>query len=217
MLIESLEGRAMLSVSPFDAAVIADRAKIAAELQKFQSDCSNATATILADANTLASADLKQSKTLAPLFKTLHSDVSAMLAQLKADNLAESAAVTKDESVVDAELQKITADKGNPKALKADYIVLRSDRIQLQNDEVAGLNARLATRQADYGKLFNDLSAIATAVSNDSGDTAQLKADVSKFLSDRTNVLNTLEGDLNALIADRMQLISDLNALQNQG
>jgi len=216
MFVEMLEVRALMSVSPVDSQVAADRAQIKTDLQKFESDCTAVTTTLQADIQALAAADLKQDKTLAPLFKTFHSDVNSMLSQLKADNLAEGSAVTKDQAVIVAELEKIAADQGNKKALEADYIVLRADRIQLQNDEIAGLDSRLSTRQTDYNTLFNDLNKITSALASDTGASAALKADVNRFLGDRTRALDTLDGDLNKLVADRTKLVTDLTAEQNQ-
>jgi hypothetical protein len=157
---------------------------------------------------------VKQDTILAPLFKTLRTDVTNMQAQLAADRLAESNAVLADENVVVAEMNKIAADHGNATALKADHTALVSDRIKLQDDEIAGLNSRLATRQADYTTISADIGAIAAAVQNDAGASAQVKADVAKFTTDRTNALNAFEGDLQKLIADRGKLVTDLTALQ---
>jgi hypothetical protein len=216
MFFEPLESRALLSASAVNATILADRLQIQNDLIQFKSDCIEYTNTLIADCAALQADDLKQDATLAPLFKTLHTDVANMQTQLKADNLAECSAVLKDQSVIVNEEEQILTDKGNPTKLKADKAALLTDRIQLQTDEITGLNTRLATRQADYTKLFADLSAITTAIGSDSGASAKLKADVTKFTDDRTDALNTIEGDIQKLITDRTKLVTDLTALQNQ-
>ncbi len=86
----------------------------------------------------------------------------------------------------------------------------------MQNDEVAGLTARVSTRETAYNKIFADLTAIGTAVQTDSTATDQMKADVQTFVTDATNGLNTMDSDLHRLINDRKQLVADLTAIQSQ-
>jgi hypothetical protein len=198
------------------AQVAADRLQVDADLLKFKSDCVACTAALLTDRQALQADDVRKDATLAPLFKTMRSDVQQMQVQLASDRLAESSAVLQDESAVVTELEKMIADKGNKTAMASDKSQLLADRIQLQNDEIAGLNARVMTRENDYSKIFADLQNIATAVQNESGVSSQVVTDVRKFITDRTNCMNTLEGDLNTLIAARTQLVTDLTAMQNQ-
>jgi hypothetical protein len=99
-----------------------------------------------------------------------------------------------------------------PNKHKADKAVLVQDQIQLQNDEIAGLNSRLKTRKDDYTTLFNDLSAIVTALGSDTNASPALQAAVTQFTTDRTNSLNTLATDLQTIINDRTTLVSALQA-----
>jgi hypothetical protein len=203
-------------MSPVSQAVAADRAQINADLLQFKADVASACVTLLKDCQALQLADLKGDATLAPLFTTLHTNVTQMQQQLQADCLAQSSAVLKDQSVIVAELKQIVVDKGNPTALKADKAALLADRIALQNDEIAGLNARIATRQSDYATIFGDLQAITTAVGNDTNASPALVAAANTFTTDRGNILNAMSKDLTKLQADRTQLVTDLTAMQSQ-
>jgi hypothetical protein len=212
MLFDTLESRMLMSASPVSQQVTADRLVVQAALAQFKSDCINSTLTLMADCDALKAAGLSSDTTLTPLFKQFHTDAKAMRASLKADNLAEDAAVLQDESVIDEQLLKILGDAGNPTQRKADKAVLVQDQIQLQNDEIAGLNSRLKTRKDDYTTLFNDLSAIVTALGSDTNASPALQAAVTQFTTDRTNSLNTLATDLQTIINDRTTLVSALQA-----
>jgi hypothetical protein len=214
MFMESLESRTLMSASAIDSQIAADRLVIKEDFLTFKSDIFAARATIIADLAQLKADDVGQDSTLAPLIKTFHTDARAMHEALLVERLNEGAKVNADEATIVTELIQIQADKGNKTALQADRAQLLTDRIQLQTDEVNGLNNRIATRQADYTTLSNDLQAIATAVDNDSNASAQVMADVNKFVTDRTNILNTLTADLTALSSARSQLITDLEALE---
>jgi hypothetical protein len=131
---------------------------------------------------------------------------------LDLDKLTESAAVLNDESVIDTELVKYAQDSGNEAARTADRIQLRKDHIQLQTDEIAGLNARLTTRETEQTALTNDLNAITTALGSDTNASAVLKTAVSTFVTDRTSSLVLFETDLKAVVAARTQLAADLTA-----
>jgi len=216
MFIESLENRTLFTVSPVSSAVATDLTLVHSDLLKFKADCLANTATILADVQALKADDVQKDAVLAPLFQTLHGDLESMWAALKADRLTEKSNVLRDESTIVTDLEQFNADKGNAADLKTDRANLIAAHIQLQNDEIAGLNARLATRQADCTTLFNDMTAITNAIGSDANATAQVKADVGKFVTDRTNCLDTIEGDLQKLIADRSNLVTAMTAMQSQ-
>jgi hypothetical protein len=212
MFLETLESRAMLSATAFNTQVLQDRLAVDSALLKFKSDTVSITIALVNDSGALQAADLKQDTTLAPLFKQLHKDVKTMRSGLKSDLLNESSAVLKDESVVVAELAKYVSDNGNETARKADRVQLRKDRIQLQNDEIAGLNARLTTRQTYQTKLTDDLNAITTALGTDTGASQALQTAVNQFTTDRTSSLTTLQSDLTGIINARTKLAADLAA-----
>ena len=136
-------------------------------------------------------------------------------ATLLSDRLTERANVLHDESVIVAELRKMVLDRNNPTALAGDKQVLPSDRIKLQTDMTAGLDKRIADRQAAFNTIFNDVQTIITAVNNDPNASAQLKADVGQWGADRTARMTTLTADLQKIEADRTQLVADLTALQS--
>jgi hypothetical protein len=212
MFIDELEPRRLMSVSPVSEAVEAARLQVQADLVQFKSDVIVGVTTLEADCVTLKADGLKADKTLTPLFNTLHSDVQTMLTALKADRLTEYSNVLHDESIIVAQKLKILGDKGNSTQKQADQAVLVHDLIQLQSDEIAGLNSRLATREADETTISNDVSAIITAADRDSNASPQLVTEVNKFGTDRTNLLNTLTADLNTLITDRGALVTALTA-----
>jgi hypothetical protein len=212
MFLESLESRSMMSASPISTQLQIDRLDVRAALLKFRYDVVTTSATLIADCSALQAADLKQDTTLAPLFTALHKDVKAMRHTLDLDKLTESAAVLNDESVIDTELVKYAQDSGNEAARTADRIQLRKDHIQLQTDEIAGLNARLTTRETEQTALTNDLNAITTALGSDTNASAVLKTAVSTFVTDRTSSLVLFETDLKAVVAARTQLAADLTA-----
>jgi hypothetical protein len=214
MFLEPLESRVLLSVSPVSAQVTLDRAVVNADLLKFRADAASCNVTLLADCQALKLDDLRHDSTLMPLFTTLHTDVTAMQAQLLADRLAQSAAVLQAQANVVKDLQKIAADRGNATALTADRAKLLQDRIAVQTADINGLNARIATRQADYTTISADLQAISTAVSTDANASPKLAAAVQKFNTDRTTKLNTMLADLQKVQADRTTLSNDLAKLE---
>jgi hypothetical protein len=212
MFFESLESRALMSASPFTTQVETDRLDVRAALLKFRYDAVTSSATLVADCAALQASDLKQDATLAPLFTALHKEVKAMRHTLDIDVLNESSAVLKDESVVVAELAQYATDEGNETARTADREQLRKDRAQLQEDEIAGLNARLSTREAEQTTLTSDLDAITTTLGSDTGASTALKTAVTNFVTDRTASLALFQTDLSAIITARTQLVTDLNA-----
>lgn len=216
MMLESLESRLFLSASAVNAQIHADRAQIHADLLQFKADMASYTTTIMTDAKAIKNDAGSSLSTIQPLFKTLKTDVNNMHLQLEADLLAESSAVKADQATIITDTQQFAADKGHPTARRADLAKILADRIKLQNDEIAGLNARIATRKSFDTQLSTDMNAIITAVQNDPNASSQLKADVQKFTTDRTNSLSTFESDLTKIKTDRAKLVTDLTALQNQ-
>ncbi len=212
MFLESLESRQLMSVSPFSTQVQQDRLAVQKALLNFRSDLNSYTATLLADCSALQSADVKQDSTLLPLFKQLHKDAKSMRLSLKEDRLNESSAVLKDESAVVAEESQFLSDAGNKTARAADRVQIREDRIQLQADEIAGLNARLTTRETDESILSGDITAITNALAGDTGASSALQAAVKNFVTDRTDSLSAFQTDIEGIITARNQLMTDLKA-----
>ncbi|HUO08002.1 MAG TPA: hypothetical protein VM008_06865 [Phycisphaerae bacterium] len=221
IIMEELESRTLMSGTPtspgplMSAAVIADRAHIQADLLKFQSDCLNATATLLTDITAIKTDDPKQATTVTPLLQKMRADIHTMQVTLLGDRLTEKANVLADESVITSDLAKIVHDKGNPTAVAADRTQLRADRIKLQNDMIAGLNARITTRQTAYPGIVADGNAVVAAVQTDAHASPKLQADLSKWVTDRTGKISTLTADLQQLVADRTHLVTDLTAEQS--
>jgi hypothetical protein len=216
MFCEALESRTLLSVSALNPTIKADQLQIRSDLLKFKSDLAAGTAIIITDCAAMKADGAFSDPTLHPLFKQFHMDVRSQNQALKLDRLNQSAASLLDQSHIVADIEKILQDKGNKTAEAADHAQLLTDRIALQTDDLTGLNNRLTTRQNDFTTISSDLSAIATAVESDSGASAQLMADVEKFVTDRTTFLNTITADINTLIADRTKFMNDLQALQSQ-
>ena len=214
MFTETLESRTLMSASPINTQIAADRLQVRADLLRFKADALSDTAVIMTDVAALKVDGLKNDATLVPLFKQLHTDLVQMWTQLRIDRLTEAGNVLKDQSVIVTELVHLLKDRGNPTAVTADKAVLLTDRIQLQNDEITGLNTRLTTRQNAYNKIFADLDQITTGVADDNNASPALVAEAQKFAVDRTNCLNTMSADLTKLIADRTQLVTDLTAMQ---
>jgi hypothetical protein len=212
MLFESLEPRSLRSASAFSAQVTVDQLNIRAALLKFRYDAVTSSATLIADCSALQAADVKGDATLAALFTAFHKEVKAMRHTLDLDRLAESSAVLKDQSVVVAELEQYVSDKGNEAARTADRIQLRKDRIQLQKDEIAGLNARLATRESEQTALTDDLNAIVATLGTDTKASGALQTAVNTFVTDRSASLAEFQTDLQGIITARTQLVTDLNA-----
>ena len=215
--IESLESRTLLSASSlvFNPTLKADRLVVRADLLKFRSDIFANEAKLLVDLNTIKKNVAKGDTSLDASFAQLHADVKTMHTALRADRLAESAAALADESVIKLDLLQILKDRHNATAETADHAKLLSDRIKLQNDLIAGLDSRIATRQASETTIANDTQAIVTAADNDPAATDALKAAASKFADDRTTCLNTLTADLQTISAARTQLSNDLTAAQS--
>jgi hypothetical protein len=204
-----------MSVSPvFNATVRLDRLQVRADLVKFRFDALSANITLMSDRIALRGDNLAAAMTIAPLITKLHSDLKQMRTQLLADRLAERSNALRDESVIVADLRQILLDRNNPTALATDRAKLKNDRITLQNDLIAGLDARIATRQSFHDTLFADGQAISAAAQTDPNASDKLKSDIAKWLSDGAAKLNTMEADLTKIAADRAQLVSDLTAMQ---
>jgi len=216
-MIESLESRTLLSASSlvFNPTLKADRLVVRADLLKFRSDIFANEAKLLVDINAIKRNVAKGDTSLNASFAQLHTDAKSMHTALRADRLAESAAALADESVIKKDLVQIIKDRGNATAETADHAKLLADRIQLQNDLIAGLDSRIATRQASETTIADDTQAIVTAANNDPAATDALKAAASKFADDRTTALNTLTADLQTISAARTQLSNDLTAAQS--
>lgn len=217
VFIESLESRTLLSASSlvFNATLKADRLMVRADLLKFRSDIFANDAKLLVDLNTIKKNVAKGDTSLSASFAQLHADVKSMHITLQEDRLAESAAALADESVIKLDELQLLKDRHNATAETADHAKLLSDRIKLQNDLIAGLDSRIATRQASETTIANDTQAIVTAADNDPAASDALKAAASKFADDRITCLNTLTADLQAISAARTQLANDLTAAQS--
>jgi hypothetical protein len=208
MLFESLETRRLMSASPSQLAI--DRLQIQSDSLTFAANLASNAATLDVDGAALTADGIASDSTLMPLFATLHSDSNAMRAQLAVACLNETSAVDTDQSAIAAEQIKVIQDIGNPSEESADHAQIVADRIQVQQDEITGLTNRLNIRNADYGKIFNDLSAITAALPGDTGASSQLVSDVQKFVTVRTAGLNAFTSDLQKLVTDHTTLHNDL-------
>lgn len=213
---ELLENRTLMSATVFDTAVSNDRLQVKIDLLKFRSDALLCRATLLSDALRLRKDDAKQATTLAPLIATYKTDLRAMQLTLQVDRLTEASNALKDQAAIVGVRRQILKDRGDATALAADRAQIMALRIQLQNDLIAGLNARLATRQTQSTQVFNDGQAIIDAVQKDPNASAQVQADVTKSINDRTTCMNSFETNIQTLITDRTQLVTDLSASQSQ-
>jgi hypothetical protein len=212
MFVECLEGRKLMSASALSTQVTIDRLQARADFLKFRSDIAAGTAKLLADVVALKADGLGSNPTFVSLFGKLHSDVKSMDQQLKLDRLNESASVLHDQSVYTEELIQLIKDKGNPGARAADHQQLIADRIQLQNDEIAGLTARIDTREADCATISTDIQNIITAADALS-PSGPLQGAILQFAADRTSVFDTITSDLQILVTDRTNLADALSAL----
>ena len=131
---------------------------------------------------------------------------------LRIDRLTEAANALADQSVIAGDLKQILLDKGDATALAADRAKLHADRLQLQNDLLAGLDARIATRQSYHDTLFNDTQAILAAANTDPNASDKLKANVQTFVTDVDGKLDKMSADLTKVAADRAKLVADLSA-----
>jgi len=210
--IETLESRQLLSASVFNATVAADRLAVRADLLQFRADFLSADATLLSDRTALKNDNVKAATTVVPLIKKLHTDAKTMGTQLLQDRLTERSNVLKDESVIVGDLVQILKDRGNATAVAADKTKLKADRVALQNDMIAGINTRLATRQAAHDQLVADGAAILTAAQTDPNASAQLKTDLTNWVNSFDSKLNTAQTDLTNLANARTKLANDLAA-----
>lgn len=215
VMVENLETRTVLSVSPVSMAVAADRLTVRADLLQFRLDALKGAITIQGDVNALKTAGAKKDPTLAPLFAQLKTDQQAMRKELQSDRLTQATNVLKDQIGILGTLKQIALDHGNADAIAADRETLRTQRVQLQTDEIAGLTTRINTRQAGLTTISADLDAITTAAAALSNPAPGLVDAVNQFSTDRVTLLGTLTSDLTKISADRTQLVADLTAMQN--
>jgi hypothetical protein len=219
-MIEGLESRVFLSATPaapmlFNPRVRADRLAVRAALLKFRSDIFACDAKLLRDTTALKRNIAKGDTSLDASLAQLHTDVQAMRTALRVDRLTEAANALADESAIKLDIRQIIKDRGNVTALPADRAKLMADRIKLQNDLIAGLDSRVATRQAAQTTLSNDVSAIVTAANADPNASAALKTAAQTFSTDKTTCNTTLAADLAGIAAARTQLVADLTAAQS--
>ena len=210
--IEALESRTLLSASPVNATAKLDRLQIRVDLLKFRADAFAGSAAILSDRLSMKADNVAAATTVTPLLTQLKNDAKAMRTALKIDRLTEAAQVLTDQATIATDLKQILLDKGNATALAADQTKLHTDRLQLQNDLLAGLDARIATRQTYRDTLFNDTQTILAAANTDPNASDKLKADVQTFVTDVDGKLDKLAADLTKLSADRAKLVADLSA-----
>jgi hypothetical protein len=205
-----------LSATPvFNFAVTADRLVARADLLHFESDILANDAKLLIDIQNIKKNVAKGDTSLKAPFAQLHADVGKMSTTLKEDRLTEAANALADESAIDLAYVQILKNKGNAAAEAADHTALRNDRIKLQNDLIAGLDSRIATREADEATISADTQAIVTAADNDPGATIGLKAAAATFAGDRVACINTLTADLQTISAARATLVAALTAEQS--
>jgi hypothetical protein len=214
--IEGLESRQFLSATiVFNAPVAADRLVVRADLLHFQSDILANDAKLLIDVHNIKANVAKGDTSLKAPFAKLRADVNTTRIKLKEDRLTEAANALADESVIKLDYVKVLKDKGNAAAEAADHTALRNARIKLQNDLVAGLDARIATRQANEATIAADTQAIVDAANKDPGATMTLKDAAATFAGDRVTCLNTLTADLQAIESARSTLVDALTAAQS--
>jgi hypothetical protein len=216
--LENLECRTLFSASAssvFDAAVISDRLAVKADLDLFKSDCFSLQANMIRDLQTIKADKPSDASTFVPLVKQFRTDLNSMHAQLAADRLNESAAVLSDEAAILKIRVHVLKDHGNSTALSQDHANLLAARIKLQDDMVAGLDARIATRETDFSKISTDINNIVTAVDADTNASAAFQAAVQKWSTDRTTGMAAITADLANLQDARTQLSADLTAEQS--
>lgn len=216
-LIETMESRTLMSAAPtlFSLTVKVDRLMVRADLLKFQVDSLTGSAKLLVDTQNIKKNLATGDTSLVAAFDQYRADNKALHLALREDRLAEAANALADESVIKLDILQILKDKGNATAETADHTKLMNDRVKLQNDLIAGLDSRIATRQADETTIANDTQAIVTAANNDPQATSALQAAVNSFATDRTTKLATLTSDLQAVEAARTQLVTDLASEQS--
>ena len=215
---EALESRTLLSAdvsTTLSSAVQLDQTQVRADLLKFRSDMLSNFVLLQNDIMTIKADDVKDATTVLPFINTFMHDIKAMRTELKADLLDQRASVKVDEKVIFNDMKSIRQDRGNHSEESADHTQLLDDRIQLQTDMVAGLSARIKTRQNYFSTLSTDMSAIVTAAQSDPHASAKLISDLQKAVTDKTNALNTMISDLSQIKTDRTQLIADLTVMQS--
>ncbi len=215
---EDLESRTLMSTTApvlYNATVKADRLAIRIDLMKFKFDVLISNLMLSVDRAILHRAIPKGDTSLDVSFTQLKTDLKAMRLQLAQDRLNEAQAVLNDQLTIKQDILQIRKDKGDDTALTADHDKLKNDRIQLQNDLIAGLDARIATRQAFQTTLSNDTQAILTAATNDPNATPAMTAAATRFSNDRIARLNALTADLQQIATDRQTLVNDLTAAQS--
>jgi hypothetical protein len=215
--IEAVESRVFLSAAPIviSTAVKADQLTVRGQLLKFESDALLSEVKLINDTTAIKKSLTKGDTSLVTPFKNLRADSKSLGMALRADRLAQAANALADESTIKLDLLQILKDKNSGASLTADKAKLLSDRVKLQNDLVAGLDSRIATRQADEMTITNDTQAIVTAEEADPLATAALNTAVTTFQTDRNGRLATLTSDLQTVEAARTQLSNDLAAQES--
>jgi hypothetical protein len=209
---EVLESRTLMSVTPFDSAVVIDRLHIQVDLLKLKTDVLSATLGLMSNTAKMKADGIAGATSIAPLITKLRTDDKAFRTTLLEDRLTEKANVLADESVVVKALVQIMKDKGNATAEAADHTALTADRVKLQTDMIAGLDQRITDRQAGFTTLVNDAKAIYSALPTAPDVSTKLATDIDNWLTAAGNKITTVTADLTKLMNDRQKLVTDLSA-----
>lgn len=214
---EALESRVLMSGNPMPLsdAVMMDRTQIRLDLLKFKADIAADRVTLFSDLAAIKMHGGKNHPTLTPLLQKYRNDLKSMDTALRQDRLTEKQNVLNDMKMILADMKQVRSDQGNTEALIADRAKLLNDRIRMQSDMVAGLNSRIATRQAFSTLLIADDESIVNAINGDENASDELKADVVRWTTDRSAADTLRSSDLAKLVADRVQLVNDLTAMQS--
>lgn len=208
-VMQSLEPRTLLSGHGFsllalDPTVQADLDKIKADTQTLKADGKSAKTLLNADRAQIQTDSVNDAGVTAAKAQ-LQSDQDARAAAVKSWQTQIQTATADDRTAIQADLQKLLSDLGDPAARKVDLDKLKADRLALKDDIQpiqAAMRTDLDTRTAT---IQSDRDAVNAAIDN----SATLKADRDKLTADQKTADDTLAADRTALKDDYVQLAKD--------
>ena len=204
-IIETLESRTLLSVSP--ATLSQDQVKLQTDMAAYAADTQNCKSLIAKDKAQVNADSLSGRKHVAALQAQLQKDQTTRKSTLQLDRGNRKTAVAGDNAVIVRDNVTIRVDKNNPTQLAIDKQKLMSDKVQLESDQVKFGTILLNDDANTQSIILADQQAIVTARAT--LDNPALEQDEKTLLIDQQSCLATLAADQIKILNDQLKIVQD--------
>jgi hypothetical protein len=202
-VVESLESRTLLSVSP--ATLSQDQLQLQTDIATYAADTRSCNLLIARDKARVNADSLSGRTHLAALQKQLQQDQSSRKSLLALDRKDETTAASGDNAVIVRDNVTIRVDKNNPTQLVADEQKLMSDKIQVESDHVKFSTILLNDQAGTQSTILADQQAIVAARATI--DNPALNQDQDTLLADEQACLRTLAADQIRILQDQLAIV----------